>query len=63
MTKRERAKAARAMATAIGGVGNEDGESSKTMAMATRMAGKLTATATKRAMATTTRVMGKQRQQ
>ncbi len=38
----------------------EEGEGSKAMAMATRVAGKLTATATKRVMATKTREAGKE---
>ncbi len=40
--------------------GEEEGKKSKAMALATRMAGKWTATATKRAMTTAMRVVGKQ---
>jgi hypothetical protein len=63
MTKRERVRAARAMATAMRVAGNKEGEGVKVMAMATRIAGEWTATATKRAMVTATRVVGEQRQQ
>ncbi len=54
MTKRERARAARAMATAMRVAGDEEGEGDT--AMATRIAGEWTAPATKRAMVTATRV-------
>jgi hypothetical protein len=43
--KRERARAARAMATVMRVTGNKEGEGDKTMVMATRMVGKWTATA------------------
>ncbi len=46
MTKRERARAARAMATAMRVAGDEEGEGDKAIAMATRIAGEWTATAT-----------------
>ncbi len=62
MTKRERAKAARAMAMAIRVAGSEKSEGNKAMAIATRIAGEWTATAMKRAMVTATSVAGKQRQ-
>jgi hypothetical protein len=61
MTKRERARAARAMATAMRVVGNKEGKGDKVMAMATRIAGEWTATATKRVMVKATRVVGKGR--
>ncbi len=61
MTKRERARAARAMATAMRVAGDEEGIGNKAMAMATRIVGEWTATATKRAMVTGTRVGGEQR--
>jgi hypothetical protein len=41
-------------------VGDEEGEGGKVMVMATRMAGKWTVMATKRAMALATRVASKQ---
>jgi hypothetical protein len=59
---RERARVARTMVTAMRVVGNEEGKSGKAMAMATRMAGEWTATATKSAMAMATRVAGEQQQ-
>jgi hypothetical protein len=59
MMKRERARAARAMATGMRVAGNEEGEGDKAMVMATRIAGEWTATATKRAMVMATRVAGK----
>ncbi len=58
--KRARARAARAMATAIRVAGNTEGEGGKVMVMTTRMAGKWTATVTKRTIAMATRVAGKQ---
>jgi hypothetical protein len=57
--KTARARAARAMAMAMMVAGDKDGNGGKAMMMATRMAGKWTAMATKRAMATVTRVAGK----
>ncbi len=62
MIKRERVRVARAMAVAMRVVGGKAGEGSKAMAMATKMAGKLTAMAMQRAMAMAMRVAGKQRQ-
>ncbi len=62
MTKRERARVARAMAKVMRVAGDEEGEDGKAMAMATRIAGEWTVTAKKRAMAMETRVAGKQRQ-
>ncbi len=62
MTKRERARAARAMATAMRVGGDKEGEGSKAIAMATRIVGKLTATATKRVIVMGMRVAGKQLQ-
>ncbi len=61
MTKRERARAARAMATAMRVAGDKEGESDKVMVMVTRIAGERTATMTKRAMVMATRVAGEQR--
>ncbi len=61
MTKREKARAARVMAAAMRVGGDEEGEGDKAMAMATRIAGEWTATATKRAMVTATRVAGERR--
>jgi hypothetical protein len=61
MTERERVRAARAMATAMRVAGDEEGEVDKAMAMATRIASEWTATATKRAMVTAMRVVGKRR--
>ncbi len=58
MTKRERARAARAMAVAMRVVGKEEGEGGTAMALATRIAGRWTATATKRVMVMATRVAG-----
>ncbi len=49
---------ARVMAMAMRVAGNKEGEGGKAMAMATRMAGKWTATVTKRAMAMAMRVAG-----
>jgi hypothetical protein len=60
VTKRERTRVVRATAMAMRGMGNKEGEGSKAMEMVTRMAGKWTAMAMKRAMATATRVAGKQ---
>jgi hypothetical protein len=57
--KRERARAAGTMETAMRVAGNEEGEGDKAMAMATRIAGEWTATATKKAMVTVMRVAGK----
>ncbi len=56
MTKRERARAARAMVMAMRVAGDKTGEGNKAMAMATRIAGEWTATVTKRVMVTATRV-------
>ncbi len=42
--------------------GKEEGEGSKAMGLVTRMVGEWTATATKKAMVTATRVVGEQRQ-
>ncbi len=61
MTKRERARAARVMATAMRVAGDEGGKGNKAMAMAARIEGEWTVTATKRAMVMATRVAGKQR--
>jgi hypothetical protein len=61
MTKRERARAARAIAMAMRVVGDKEGKGDKAMAKATRIASEWTATATKRAMVTATRVADKQR--
>ncbi len=58
MTKRERAKAARAMATMMWVVGDKEGKGNMVMAMATKIAGEWTATATKRVMVTALRVAG-----
>jgi hypothetical protein len=58
VTKRERGRVARAMVKVMRMAGNEEGEDSKVMAMATRMADEWTVTARKRAMATATRVVG-----
>jgi hypothetical protein len=60
MTERERARAARAMATAMRVAGDEEGKGNKTMVMATRIAGEWTATVTKRVMVMATRVVVKQ---
>jgi hypothetical protein len=62
VTKRKRAKAARAIAKVMRVAGDEEGEDGKAMVMATRMAGKWTVTARKRAMAMemATRVVGEQ---
>jgi hypothetical protein len=62
MTKRERARAERAMTMAMRVAGDKEDEGNKTMAMATRIVGEWTATATKRAMVTATRVAGVRRQ-
>ncbi len=61
MTKRERARAARAMVKVMRVAGDEEGEDGKAMVMATRMAGKWTVMARKRAMVMATRMAGKQR--
>ncbi len=58
MTKRERAMAARAMATARSVAGNKEGKGDKAMEIATRIEGEWTTTATKRAMVMATRVAG-----
>ncbi len=63
MTKRERARVARATAKVMRVAGDEEGEDGKAMVMATRMAGKWTVMARKRAMAMATRVAGERRQQ
>ncbi len=55
MTKRERVRAARTMVMAMV-AGDKEGEGNKAMAMATRIAGEWTATATKRAMVMAMRV-------
>jgi hypothetical protein len=47
------------MATAMRVVDNKEGENGKAMAMATRVAGDRTATATRRAMVTAMREAGK----
>jgi hypothetical protein len=52
------ARAARAMVTVMRVVGDKEGECSKAMVMATRIAGEYTAATTKRAMVTATRVVG-----
>jgi hypothetical protein len=61
VTKRERARAARVMATAMRMAADEEGKGNKAIAMATRIAGEWTATVTKRAMVMAMRVAGKQR--
>ncbi len=65
MKKREGARAARAIATAMSRVCNKEGEggNATAMAMATSMAGEWSAIGTKRAMAIATRVVGEVRQQ
>jgi hypothetical protein len=60
MKKIERARAARAMATAMRVAGDKEEEGNKAMTMATRIAGEWTATSRKRAMVMATRVAGKQ---
>ncbi len=62
MTKRERARAARAMVKVMRVADDEEGEDGKAMAMATRMAGEWTVMARKRVVATARRVVGEQRQ-
>ncbi len=59
MTKREMERAARVMVTAMRAVGDKEGKGGKGMAMATRIAGKWTATATNRVMVMVRRVAGK----
>jgi hypothetical protein len=59
VTKRERAKAARATVKVMRVAGDEEGEDGKAMAMVTRMVDKWTVMARKRAMAMATRVAGK----
>jgi hypothetical protein len=59
--KRERARTARAMATGMRVTGDQEGKGDKAMAMATRIAGEWTTTATKRAMVMATRVADKRR--
>ncbi len=54
---------ARAIAKVMRVAGDEEGKGRKAMAMATKMAGKWTVTARKRAMAMASRVVGKQLQQ
>jgi hypothetical protein len=58
VTKRERARVARAMAKVMRVAGDEEGEDSKAMAMAKRMAGNWTVIARKRAMVMAMRVAG-----
>ncbi len=60
MTKRERARAARAMMKVMRVAGDQEGEDGKAiaMAMATRMVSDWTVTARKRAMAMVMRVAG-----
>jgi hypothetical protein len=53
-----RAWATRAMATTMRVAGDAEGKGSKPLAMVTRVAGKQTATATNRVMATKTRLGG-----
>jgi hypothetical protein len=53
---------ARVMVTATRVAGNEEGKGGKAMEMATRVKGKWTATATKRAMAMAMRMAGKQQE-
>ncbi len=60
MRKRERARAARAMVTAMRGAGGKEGKGNTAIAMGARMAGEWPATATKWAIATGTRVACKQ---
>ncbi len=61
MTKKARARAARAMVLAIrvAVVGYKEGKGGKALAMATRVVGKRTATAKTRALVTATREAGK----
>jgi hypothetical protein len=54
--KRARARAARVMATVMRVAGDEGGKGGKVMAIATKIAGKWTATATMRVMVRATRV-------
>ncbi len=56
--KRERPRVARAMPKVMRVAGDEEGEDGKVMVMATRMAGKWTVMARKRAMAMARRVAG-----
>jgi hypothetical protein len=58
VTNRVRARAARAMETTMRVAGDEEGKDGKTMERVTRVAGKQTVAATKRAMATKTRLGG-----
>ncbi len=58
MTNRERARAARVMEMTMRVAGDKEGEGSKVMTMATRVAGKRTVMATKRGMATKLRLGG-----
>jgi hypothetical protein len=58
--KRERARAARANGTAMRVAGVEEGKGGKAMVMATRVAGKWTATARMRAMVTKTKEAGEE---
>jgi hypothetical protein len=60
MMKRERVRVARTMAMVMRVVGNKESEGGKAMVMATRMVGKWTATAAKRATAMAMKVVGKQ---
>jgi hypothetical protein len=60
MTKRERARVARAMAMGMRVAGDKKGKGNKAMVMATRIVGEWTATATKRAIVMATRVADEQ---
>ncbi len=60
MTKKARARSARAMATAMRVVGKEKRKGGKAMAMATGVAGERTATVRRRAMAMATREAGEE---
>jgi hypothetical protein len=63
VTKRERTRAARVIGRVMRGACDKEGKGSKAMSMVTRMVGKWTAMAMKRAMAMATRVVGEQWQQ
>jgi hypothetical protein len=58
--RRKGSRVARAIAKAMRGAGTKEGKGSKAMAMATRVVGDYTATATKKAMATKTREVNKE---
>jgi hypothetical protein len=60
VTKRARERVARAITIEMRVVGKEENKGGKAMALATRVAGEWTATATKRTMAMKTREVGKE---